>query len=283
MLKTELINLWKDLGLENSAIEKIILNETWLSKALLFISDEIDDKFKEQIISKFDELNKWCPLEYLLENAEFYSEDFYVNPNVLIPRNDTEIMVDKAIEEALNFTNITLIDIWTWSSCIPISVIKNTLRIKNCYVIDISKKALEVSLVNIKKHNLEKQITQIEWSLLKKLIWTSDYDFNKSVIITANLPYIKNWDFWNIDNETMLFEPELALYWWEETGFELYEKLIDQIYKFKKLNYISNLILFIEIWFDQKEYSWKYLSEKNLKFNYFKDNSWIDRCIRIEF
>ena len=283
MKKTEIMNLWKDLGLENSDIEKIILKETWLSKSQLFISDEIDDKFKDSLNKKIKLLKTWYPLEYIIEKAEFYSEEFYVNPNVLIPRNDTEIMVDKAIEEALTFKNITLIDVWTWSSCIPISIIKNSIRIENCYVIDISDNALKVSLKNILDHKLEKKIKQVNSNLLNKLIWSTDYKFNKSVIITANLPYIKNFDYENMDTETIKYEPALALYWWNVTGFELYEKLIDEIFKLKKLNYILNLILFIEIWFDQKEHSRKYLSNLNLKFSYFKDNSWIDRCIRIEF
>jgi len=77
--------------------------------------------------------------------------------------------------------------------------------------------------------------------------------------------------------ETINHEPDLALYWWKETWFELYEKLIEQCQK------IWNITLFIEIWFDQKEYSKSYLENKKLKNNYYKDNSWIDRCIKIIF
>jgi release factor glutamine methyltransferase len=283
MKKSDIINLWKDLELKNSDIEKIILKETWLSKSQLFITDEIDDKYKETLNKKFKVLKAWYPLEYIIEKADFYSEEFYVNSNVLVPRNDTEIMVDKAIEEALAFKSVTLIDVWTWTSCIPISIIKNSSRVENCYVIDISESALEVSLKNINNHKLDKKIKQINSNLLNKIIWSNDYRLNKNLIITANLPYIKSWDYENMDVETYKFEPSLALYGWDETWFELYEELIDEVFKLKKLNYISHLILFIEIWFDQKDYSNKYLSELNLKFNYFKDNSWIDRCIRIEF
>jgi len=70
-------------------------------------------------------------------------------------------MVDKAIDEIVNQNNITLIDIGTGSGCIPISILKNTEKIKKCYVIDISKKALEISKINITKYNLDNKITQI--------------------------------------------------------------------------------------------------------------------------
>ncbi len=261
---------------------------TGLSKGQLFLNPEIDSKFKNNIDLAISRLKKWEPIEYIINNAEFYSLDFYVNSKVLIPRNDTEIMVDKTIETILTYSWITLIDVWTWSSCIPISIIKNTKKINNCYVIDISKNALDVSKKNIIKHNLERQIKQIHWDLIKPFLTSpchgkNNYSINKNIIITANLPYIKNEDFWNVDKETIEFEPALALYWWKDTWFELYEQLIRECTQLKIINHLNSLTLFIEIWFDQKEYCEKYLKDLNLRFEVFKDNWSIDRCVRIKF
>ena len=264
-------------------INLIIQKITGLTKGQLFLNPKIDQKFNKEIDDSINRLKHWEPIEYIINNAEFYSLDFYVDNRVLIPRDDTEIIVDKAIENLLDYDWITLIDIWTWSSCIPISILKNTNKINNCYVIDISENALEVSKKNINNHDLNKKIKQIHWDLIKEFLWENYYELNKNIIITANLPYIKNEDYENIDKETIEFEPAIALYGWKETWFEIYEQLIRECTQFKDINKLSLLTLFIEIWFDQKEYSEQYLKNLNLKFEIFKDNWWIDRCIKIEF
>ena len=87
----------------------------------------------------------------------------------------------------------------------------------------------------------------------------------------------------NMSKEVIQFEPNLALFWWKETWFELYEKLISQIFLLKDKYFLKKIILFIEIWFDQKEYCKKYLQSKNLSFDIFIDNSWIERCVKISF
>lgn len=283
MKKSEIFKIWRDSRLDTKKIEQILLKITGLTKSQLFLVDDIDEKYLKEIKYLFERLKKGEPLEYIINNAEFYSLDFFVDLRVLIPRNDTEIMVDKAIDTILEYETITLIDVWTWSSCIAISIVKNTNKINNCYVIDISESALEVSKKNIINHHLEKKIKQIHSSLLTDFLWKKDYELNKNVIITANLPYIKNNDFENMDSQTIQYEPALALYWWEETWFELYEQLIRECFQFKELNKLNSLILFIEIWFDQKEYSQNYLKDLNLKYEIFKDNSDIERCIKIEF
>lgn len=283
MDKKEVFQLWRWINLESRIIEQILLKITWLTKSQLFLIDEIDDKYKYNIQNSFERLKNWEPIEYIINKAEFYSLDFYVDSRVLIPRNDTEIMVDKAIEALLEKNWITLIDVWTWSSCIAISILKNTNKVNNSYVIDISENALKVSRKNIIKHYLENKIQQIHWNLLTNFLGINDYELNKNIVITANLPYIKENDHENMDKETIEFEPALALYWWKETWFELYEQLIRECFQLKTINKLKSLTLFIEIWFDQKEYSEKYLKNLNLKFEIFKDNSKIDRCIKIEF
>lgn len=281
MKKSQIYNIGLDFWINKKYIELVILKITNLSKTQLFLSEEIWEVYINDIKKCFERLKNWEPIEYIINNAEFYSLNFYVDSRVLIPRNDTEIMVNKAIESIIEFENPTLIDIWTWSSCIAISIIKNTNLIKYCYVLDISKEALEVSLINIVKYNLEKKIIQIKSNLLQKLLWDVEYKTSNNIIITANLPYIKNNDFENINNDTLKYEPNLALFWWEKTWFEIYENLIFQCNILKKQN--KKIILFIEIGFDQFEYSKKYLENIWLKLDYYKDNCWVYRCIKIKF
>lgn len=212
------------------------------------------------------------------DNEEFFSLWFYVNKKVLIPRNDTENLVYKAIKEVDNDT--TLIDVWTWSSAIIVAILKNIKFDIKAYALDISLDALEVAKINIEKHWLQNKIRLLNSDLLK-IFLDKDYILDtKKVLITANLPYIKNWDFINMDKEVLENEPHIALFGWEKTWFELYEKLINEATLLKKI-YKNEIILFIEIWFDQYEYSNSYLSKLWLKFEYFKDLNDIWRVIKI--
>lgn len=281
MKKIELKNYWLNIWLKASQLDSIIQSELNISKSGLFLIEEINEEYVDNIKNKFNRLKNWEPLEYIIKKAEFYNLDFYVDNRVLIPRNDTEIMVETSIKQINILNDILLIDIWTWSSCIPISINKNCKNIDETFAIDISIDALEVSKINIKNHNLEWKISQINSDLLNSII--ENKFINKNLIITANLPYIKNDDFDNMSKETIIYEPNIALFWWVNTWFELYEKLIKQIITLKNNNNFENIILFIEIWFDQEDYSKKYLNNLNLKFEYFKDNNQINRCIKIVF
>ena len=277
--------------------EKFIQKITGLSKEQLFLNKpELSLKEQEKLNEYISRYNKWEPIEYILELSDFYSLEFFVDKRVLIPRNDTELLVEKVIDELSKFNTKTLmIDIWTWSSCIPISVMKNLPNpflieeLVNCYAIDISNDALEVAEINIKNHLLESKIKLIHWDLLKPFLLDTSFlskdesiGFH-SIIITANLPYIKNNDFWNMDNETIEFEPDLALYWWENTWFELYESLIYECLELTCVYNLRNLILFIEIGFDQNQVAESFLKQIWLKFEFFKDANKIDRVIKIIF
>lgn len=216
------------------------------------------------------------------DNEEFFSLPFYVDSRVLVPRNDTETMIYQVLKE--NFSDFSIIDVWTWSSCIPVAIIKNLkIQAHEVFALDISPEALEVAKINLEKHNLQDKINLQKSDLLEMFLDKKLKINSKNLIITANLPYIKDWDFENMDIEVLENEPHIALFGWKDTWFEIYEKLIWQIFKFKNLNNLENIHLFIEIWFDQKEYSNSYLENLNLKHKYFKDFNWIDRIIKICF
>jgi len=278
MKKQELILIWRKFWLQFDIIEKILIKKTGLNKSQFFLAEELNIWNLEELKNIFKKVAFGYPIEYILENAEFYGLDLYVDKRCLIPRNDTEVMVDEAIKVLSE--NSIYIDIWTWSWAIPISVYKNSKnKIKKIYAVDISTDALEVAKKNIKTHNLENKIKLLKSNLLSDLFPLLAKEGARGWVITANLPYIKNEDFWNMDREVILHEPAVALYWWKKTWFELYEKLIEQIIESNN----KKVILFIEIWFDQKEVAINYLENKKLSFEIFKDNWAIERCVKIKF
>lgn len=218
------------------------------------------------------------------DNEEFYSLPFYVDHRVLVPRNDTEILVEKVLKHLKNEpkSETILIDVGTGSSAIMTAVVKNSpISFVQVLWLDISTDALEVAKVNVEKNNIQNQITLFHSDLLGAILSRNIFlQPAKNIIITANLPYIKNGDFENMDKEVLENEPHIALFGWENTGFEMYEKLISQTRELENL-YSVNTTLFIEIWFDQYEYSKEYLSSQWLKFEYFKDLNNIYRVIKI--
>lgn len=267
-------------------IELVILKVTGLSKNQLFLIEEINNKYENEIRDIFRELYMWKQIEYIIEKADFYGLDFFVDNRVLLPRDETEIMVSNVISEIEKSENrLTLIDVWTWSSCIPVSIFKNISSrkkkfIENVFAVDVSSEALEVAEINIQKHKLENGIKLVSSDLLTKFLeWTLSI-WNNKLVVTANLPYIKQDDFKNMDKSVYIHEPSVALYWWTETWFELYEKLIEQLLILK--NITKEIILFIEIWFDQYEISKDFLENKQLKFEYFYDNNKIRRILKIK-
>lgn len=157
---------------------------------------------------------KFEPIAYITGRKEFYGIDFFVNKDVLIPRAETEIIVDEVLSMIKNSKkNFTLIDIGTGSGCIPISILScldsvERKRIKKTFANDISTKALEVAKRNAEEKRLLSKITFLECDLeqaLKKIHARED------VIITANLPYVTEEDYMNLKPNVLDFEPRLAL------------------------------------------------------------------------
>jgi len=185
----------------------------------------------------------------------------------LIPRNDTELLVSEALKKIhldLRPEKLMYIDVGTGSGCIPISIVEEMLplKFKKVFALDISPDALAVAKQNKEKYDT--QIIELYESDLLSAVFHSPILQGASLFISANLPYIKNEDFENMDDSVIQHEPEIALYGGEKTGFELYEKLIKQIFQLKEIYKMKDIHLFIEIGFDQRKYSQQYLEELGL-------------------
>jgi release factor glutamine methyltransferase len=170
------------------------------------------------------------PVAYLIGHKEFYGLDFEVNKSVMVPRPDTEILVDKVVSyfnDQFPMTNDQLLlDIGTGSACIPISVLKNVDGIK-AIATEISRSALRVAKRNIKKHKLKSRIELFDSDLFKHV--SPEIFKGKEVIVTANLPYIPK--RFAIHPSTK-FEPDIALYGGDD-GLDIYKRLIEQLEEIK--------------------------------------------------
>ena len=219
------------------------------------------DKLEEGI----NKLNQGMPVQYIVGNVEFYGSIIEVNENVLIPRFETEELVDRVIKRLKNKNNLNIVDLGTGSGCIAISLAKNLNS--NVDAVDISNDALEVAKKNAINNKVN--INFYLGDMLKPL--NKKYD-----VIISNPPYIA------YDEEIMDIvknnEPHLALYA-DNDGLYYYEQILKNVNKYLKDEY---LIAF-EIGYKQtKEIELLANTYLSCKVTIEKDLSGKDRYIFIE-
>ena len=203
------------------------------------------DYYKRLILRRY----KKEPIAYILKKKEFWKNLFFVNKNVLIPRPETELIVD----EILSITEITsrkkILDIGTGTGCIIISIIKERPNF-HATALDISKKAINIAKFNAKMHHLLNKIKFINIDVDK-------FQHNKYDFIVSNPPYIKKFDLKRLDVDVKNFEPHIAL----EAGVDGFRDIKKLIKKSKKLLKMSGKLIF-EVGERQRDYT-KYLLNKN--------------------
>lgn len=169
------------------------------------------------------------PKQYTQGWTEFYKLKFYLTPDVLIPRPETELLVDEVLKICTLYPKpYTLIDIGTGSGNIAISIAKNLPRVK-IFATDISEKALKVAEKNAKYHKVLNKIIFLQSDLLSAL--QTGFEGSKQIdILVTNLPYIPSYRLPYLDPSVIEFEPKIALDGGSD-GFDLYRKLFAQMWK----------------------------------------------------
>ncbi len=167
------------------------------------------------------ELKKNVPVQYVLKEAWFYNLKFYVDANVLIPRPETEELVDLILKE--NKNALSFLDIGTGSGCIPVSIKKNKQN-SRVYTCDISAGALSVAKKNAEKNNTE--ITFIETDILNTELSNKNIHSTFDVIV-SNPPYIKSSEKELMTKPVLDSEPHLALFVEGNDDVIFYKKIID--------------------------------------------------------
>jgi len=184
------------------------------------------------------------PIAYILEHGDFYGHDFYVNHHVFIPRPETELLVEEAINFAHNHSisqnKFILADIGTGSGAIAISVALALPQAK-VYAIDITTSTLHVAHINCQRHHVTHQVTLLQGNLLEPLPEPVN-------VIIANLPYVKNHELRMLAPETIDFEPSVALIGGED-GLNVIRQLLNQI----EGKICPGGCLLLEIGYGQKE------------------------------
>ncbi len=255
------IDFLKKIVLEhvtNASFTQLFLNKRKLTPTEQSTAKEIVQKLKNKV-----------PIQYILRKADFYNSTFYVDENVLIPRPETEELVEWIINDNRPKSNLSILDIGTGSGCIAISLAKH-LKNAKVYALDKHPKALEIKEKNAKENNLE--IPTISHDILSKVKIAQQWD-----IIVSNPPYIPEIEKNSMDKIVTDNEPQTALFVPNDNPLLFYEKIAE--FSLTHLN--AKGTLYFEIHQDFGKEIVKMLDNKGfLKIELKQDISKNDRMIR---
>ena len=219
---------------------------------MIYDTEEVTNTQRDKYIKNVKRLILGDPLQYITGRQEFMKLNFLVTKDVLIPRSDTEILVEKVIKIAENISNPVILDLCTGSGAIAVSLAKYIKNV-HIYAVDISSKAIQIAKKNAELNGVKNNIDFIESNLFDKL---KDKKFD---IIVSNPPYIETDTIKTLSKEVQK-EPKLALDGGKD-GLDFYRKISENGYKF--LNRQGYLCL--EIGYNQK-ISVKQILEKKKRY-----------------
>ena len=227
----------------------------------------LDKKYIDIFNNLIDRRKKSEPIAYLINKKEFWKEIFYIDKNVLIPRPDTEHIVEEVLKLTQNNSKSHVLDIGTGSGCILLSILKERKNFIGTGI-DISKKCIKVSKYNAKRLELDNRTR----------FYISDVDnflIGKYDVVVSNPPYIENLYLKYLDRDIVSFEPRLALSGGRD-GFSEIAKVINKTSGLIK----KNGIFVLEIGHNQKNKVTEKLKAKGFYIKkVLKDYGKNDRCI----
>ena len=233
----------------------------------LNLKEELDDKCIRQFKTLIKERSSRKPVSYLVGKKNFWKYEFNVSKDVLIPRPDTELIVDQVLKFTKFKSKQKILDIGVGSGCILLSILCENLDFRGIGI-DISKKSIDLCKTNVIKFGLENRV-----KLFKSNI--DNFEYGKYDLIISNPPYIKNKDLKYLEKDVIGFEPKLAL----NGGFDgvsVVKKVISKSSKLIK----KNGKLFLEIAFDQRKVVEKILKKNGFYINrVLRDFAKNERCI----
>ena len=265
-LRMNLENSFKKAGItELSDIDWICCEATGKRRSELPFIEKFSSEEMLQIMAAVNKRLQHVPLAYIFGKTNFYGYDFIVDKNVLIPRLDTEFLVEKVIEEIkLRESKVSVLDIGTGSGAIAITINKETEALVTA--VDVSLDAIDIAKKNAKLNKAN--IDLIQSDLFENI---SNLKFD---IIVSNPPYIESREIEGLDKEVKDFEPILALDGGDD-GLIFYRKIIEDAEK--HLN--SNGKIFFEIGFNQADAVSKIMRQKFKNVCVYKDYMGNDRVV----
>jgi len=264
-------NILKDNCNNSYQLDSELLMSKIFEKDRKFIILNSNKKLTEEKLEQFNCLinkrSKGEPIAYLLKKKDFWKYEFYVDKGILIPRPDSEVVVDQILKLTNYKDNLRILDIGVGSGCLLLSVLKERKKFHGVGV-DISKKCIDISNINASKLKISNRIKFFKSDV-------DNFNFGKYDLIVSNPPYIKMLDFNNLKKDVINFEPKLALYGGLDGTSEI-RKVIKKSSELIKKN--GKFIL--EIAYDQKNKVIKLLRDKGFYINnVLKDLADNDRCI----
>ncbi len=223
-------------GVPNARLDAELLLRHVIGKDRAWIITHGNDALDGEQLAPFeqavDRRTKREPLQYIIVKQEFRGLEFIVTPDVLIPRPETELVVESALRTAGGGKRLTLIDLCTGSGCIAVSLAKE-LPGAHIFATDKSENALAVARENARRHEVSERIRFLEGDLFEPL---RELDLRGGVdIIVTNPPYVRFDDFNSLQPEVRDFEPKDALIAGPE-GTELAEKIIKNAPEYLRKN-----------------------------------------------
>ncbi len=250
-------------------------SELLLAKTLDICREDVllnlNNKIQQSDLRKFNYYlnlrNQYKPIAHIINSKFFWKYKFFVNKNVLIPRPETELVIEQSLSILPEKSKKNILEIGTGSGCIAISLFKER---PNCRIVAIDKstKAIKVAKKNAEIHQVGKKINFLNIDVDK-------YISNKYDIIISNPPYIKNCELLSLDKDVKLNEPKIALSG-GFSGLEVFFKIINKCDRLLK----NNGMLILEIGHKQGNNLKKYLKLKGFnQIKTYKDLSGKDRCL----
>ena len=257
--------------ISSALLDSELLLSQVIKKDRKFILLNLDKKLDKSAQNSFRDLilkrSRGKPLAYLTGIKSFWKYDFKVNEKVLIPRPDTEIIIEQVLRIYKNKNYLNFLEVGVGSGCIALSILKEKKSFSGTGI-DLSQDCVEICRYNAKKLGVSNRIKLLK-SDVDKLI------FHKYDLIVSNPPYIKKFDLNKLNREVINYEPKLALDGGLE-GLSVIRKVIKKSSELIKTH--GKLIL--EIGHDQKELVKKMLKDNNFYVNKtLKDLAKNDRCI----
>ena len=251
--------------LDSEILLSKVLNRT-REDLLINLNRKIEHKKIANFYKLVDRRSLNEPIAYILKKKEFWSKSFFVNHHTLIPRPETELLVEKIVK-IFKTKDISVLDIGTGTGCILLSILSE-LKNSRGIGIDISSKAIQIAKLNSKKHNLTHRTKFFRRSLNE--IFENRFD-----LIVSNPPYIMRKDIKNLSEDIKKFEPKLALDGGND-GLDVIKKVI---YKSKDILKIKGMLA-LEIGNEQFKKVSKILESNKFKTRYLvKDYRENIRCI----
>ena len=243
------------------------VTQTSRGDVLLNLNKELTIKELKQYKNLIEQRSKKKPIAYIIEKKEFWKDDFYVTKDVLIPRPDTELIVQNVLEITKKRSSLNILDIGVGSGCIILSILKERTTFKGTGI-DISKKSLNICRINSDNLRIFNRL-----KLFKSDI--DNFNYGKYDLIISNPPYIKKFDLKYLDKDVVGFEPKLALDGGLD-GLSGIRKVINNSTRLIK----RKGILILEIGFDQADKVKEILKKKGFYIkDVLKDLANNNRCI----